>query len=179
MHVRCIEALGELQNRESLPDLSRSTALRRVVIENLKELKNLTALETAPALKEFALLDGRNQTPQLLLTVLKNPALENLSDEKQKSQHPRRILAGRIGGMSQERVQSQSGLVSRSARRLLSPIAIVVAATSAITTARGAAFTFASFVACDCTIANRGLIEPLDRSVSLVRVAHFDESKAA
>ncbi|MFM7929616.1 MAG: hypothetical protein ACKO9Q_18070, partial [Pirellula sp.] len=64
---------------DSLPGLTDSTALRRIVIENLRGLCNLMALETAPALEEFALLDGTKQTPQQLLPVLRNPRVRRVS----------------------------------------------------------------------------------------------------
>jgi hypothetical protein len=71
--------LQSLPHVESFPGLTDSIALRRVVVENLKSLRDFTALEAAPALKEFALLDGRKQTPQQLLPVLNNPRVRRIS----------------------------------------------------------------------------------------------------
>lgn len=71
--------LQSLPHVDSLPGLTDSTALRRIVIENLKGLCDFTALETAPALEEFALLDGTKQTPQQLLPVLSNPRVRRVS----------------------------------------------------------------------------------------------------
>lgn len=89
-NLRSIEVVGDLprlQNLflqslphiESLPRLENSTALRRIVIENLKALHDFTALEKAPELEEFALIDGRNQTPNQLLPVLNNPRVRRIS----------------------------------------------------------------------------------------------------
>lgn len=71
--------LQSLPHVESLPGLTDSTALRRIVVENLKGLRDFVALETAPALEEFALLDGHKQTPQQLLPVLSNPRVRRVS----------------------------------------------------------------------------------------------------
>ena len=71
--------LQSLPHVESFPGLTDSMALRRIVVENLKGLRNFTALETAPVLEEFALLEGRTQTPQQLLPVLANPRVRRIS----------------------------------------------------------------------------------------------------
>jgi hypothetical protein len=62
-----------------LPSLRDSEDLRRVVVQNMKGLRDFTALGSAPALEEFALVEGHKQTPQQLLPVLKNPALRRVS----------------------------------------------------------------------------------------------------
>ena len=71
--------LQSLPHVESFPVLTGSIALRRIVVENLKGLRDLTALETAPVLEEFALLDGRKQTPEQLLPALNNPRVRRIS----------------------------------------------------------------------------------------------------
>ncbi|MFM8400777.1 MAG: hypothetical protein ACKOAH_23365, partial [Pirellula sp.] len=71
--------LQSLPHVDSLPGLTDSTALRRIVLENLRGLCDFMALETAPALEEFALLDGTKQTPQQLLPVLSNPRVRRVS----------------------------------------------------------------------------------------------------
>ncbi|HSF15784.1 MAG TPA: hypothetical protein VLK65_09530 [Vicinamibacteria bacterium] len=82
--LRSIDVVGALPGLQNLflqslarvgsfPRLTGSLALRRIIVENLKVLHDFTALETAPCLEEFALLDGHRQAPQLLLPVLKNP----------------------------------------------------------------------------------------------------------
>lgn len=64
-----------LPNVESFPRVTQSKDLRRIVVESLKGLRDFEALEAAPALEEFALIDGRMQTPKQLLPVLRNPCL--------------------------------------------------------------------------------------------------------
>ncbi len=71
--------LQSLPHVELFPCLRDSAALRRVVIENMKGLRDFTALESAPTLEEFALLDGRKQTPQQLLPVLNNPRVSRVT----------------------------------------------------------------------------------------------------
>ncbi len=81
--------LQSLPQVTSFPSLHEAGSLRRVVVENLKGLSDFTALQAAPVLEEFVLADGRKQTPQHLLPVLKNPALRRVragfgSDKKNK-----------------------------------------------------------------------------------------------
>lgn len=64
---------------ETFPELAGSRALRRIVIENLKGLRDFSALAAAPALQDFALLDGRKQAPQQLLPVLNNRRVRRIS----------------------------------------------------------------------------------------------------
>jgi len=71
--------LQSLPHVSALPQLRESAALRRVVIENLKGLRDFTALEGATGLEEFALVQGNNQTPLELLPVLKNPRVQRMS----------------------------------------------------------------------------------------------------
>ena len=71
--------LQSLPHIESFPGLTNSIALRRIVVENLKGLRDFKALETAPVLEEFALADGRKQTPRHLLPVLNNPRVRKVS----------------------------------------------------------------------------------------------------
>jgi len=65
--------LQSLPHVGSFPQLRESAALRRLVIENLKGLRDFTALAVAPALEEFLLLQGNRQTPRQLVPVLSNP----------------------------------------------------------------------------------------------------------
>jgi hypothetical protein len=84
--VEVVAALLRLQNVflqsvpqiESLPLFTNSTALRRVVLQNLKGLGDFSALERAPALEEFALVEGNRQTPEQLLPVLRNPTVRRV-----------------------------------------------------------------------------------------------------
>ena len=71
--------LQSLPRIGSFPRVGESRRLRRIVVENLKGLSDFTALETAPALEEFALLAGREQTPRQILPVLKNPSVRRVS----------------------------------------------------------------------------------------------------
>lgn len=63
----------------SLPDLSRTYQLRRIYLENLKGLKDLSSLEFAPALEEFCFVMARNQSVEDLLPVLRNPNVRAVS----------------------------------------------------------------------------------------------------
>ncbi|MEZ6194645.1 MAG: hypothetical protein R3F20_02795 [Planctomycetota bacterium] len=71
--------LRSMPHIQRLPDLSDAKALRRIVLHNLKGFHDFRALETAPALEEFRLLDGRRQDPAQLLPVLRNPRIRRIS----------------------------------------------------------------------------------------------------
>jgi hypothetical protein len=71
--------LQSLPHVESMPALKDSTALRRVVVQNLKGIRDFSALEGAPALEEFGLVEGNRQTPEQLLPVLRNPAVRRVA----------------------------------------------------------------------------------------------------
>lgn len=81
--VGIISELPELQNLllqslphiASVPSISSARALRRVVLQAMKGLHDFSALKDAPALDEFALLDGAHQLPEQLIPVLENPHL--------------------------------------------------------------------------------------------------------
>lgn len=60
---------------KALPRLDGNHDLRRVVLENLRGCVDFSALETASALEEFALIQGERQQPEQLLPVLRNPAV--------------------------------------------------------------------------------------------------------
>ena len=65
--------LQSLPHVEDFPRLTSAVALRRVVVENMKGLRDFSALADAPALDEFALLDGKSQVPNQLEPLLRNP----------------------------------------------------------------------------------------------------------
>jgi hypothetical protein len=67
--------LQSLPRVTKLPRLEGSRALRRAVLQNMKGFSDFAALETAPALEEFALVEGNRQQPEQLIPVLRNPAL--------------------------------------------------------------------------------------------------------
>jgi hypothetical protein len=82
--VDVVASLPGLQNLflQSLPrvasvPVAQSRALRRVVLQNLKGLRDFTAFETAPALEQFALIDGAGLRPEQLLPVLRNRTLHD------------------------------------------------------------------------------------------------------
>ena len=67
--------LQSLPRVKQLPSLEGSRALRRAVLQNMKGFGDFTALEAAPALEEFALVEGNRQQPEKLVPVLRNPVL--------------------------------------------------------------------------------------------------------
>ena len=67
--------LQSLPNIKALPALQGCSALRRVFLQNMKGFHEFGSLEHAPALEEFALLEGKGQQPEQLLPVLRNSAL--------------------------------------------------------------------------------------------------------
>jgi hypothetical protein len=82
--------LQSLPHIEALPRLDACRALRRLVLQNLKGFGDFAALEEAPALEEFALLEGNRQQPEQLVPVLRNPAIRRAkalfgSDRKNKA----------------------------------------------------------------------------------------------
>lgn len=68
-------SLQSLPRVKKLPRFDGSRALRRAVLQNMKGFCDFAALETAPALEEFALVDGTRQQPEQLVPVLRNPVL--------------------------------------------------------------------------------------------------------
>jgi hypothetical protein len=70
--------LQSLPHIESLPILKDSKRIRRIVLQNLKGLRDFSALEWVPALEEFALIEGNKQAPEQLLPVLRNPTVRRV-----------------------------------------------------------------------------------------------------
>lgn len=70
--------LQSLANVASLPPLDDLPHLRRIVVQNMRDLTDLSALEIAPALEEFALIEGQRQQPEHLLPVLRNPKVRQV-----------------------------------------------------------------------------------------------------
>jgi hypothetical protein len=114
--IGIVSALPGLQNLflESLPhmfpSMTNATALRRVVLQNLKALQDFSAFETAPALEEFGLINGNNQTPEQLAPVLRNPAIRRVragfgSDRKNQLFARLRDEAGKIDGSPWEQFE--------------------------------------------------------------------------
>ena len=70
--------LQSLPRVKELPRLDKSRALRRAVLQNMKGLADFTAFETAPALEEFALVQGNRQEAEQLVPVLRNPVVRGV-----------------------------------------------------------------------------------------------------
>ena len=70
--------LQSLKHVLRIPDLSRLTQLRRVWLENLKGLEDLSALEGAPALEEFIHTSARNFAPAQYEGLLRHPRLRRM-----------------------------------------------------------------------------------------------------
>lgn len=71
--------LQSLPNVIALPSMSQSYSLRRIMLQNMKGLRDFTPLESAPSLEEFLLVEGFKNEPHDLTTVLKNPSLRRVS----------------------------------------------------------------------------------------------------
>ena len=67
-----------LRNVEELPDLDKLQKLRRIFLDNLKGLKKLDAVRTAPSLIEFIFIVALNQEPENLLPVLENKNVKSV-----------------------------------------------------------------------------------------------------
>ncbi len=81
--------LQSLRRVERLPDFSGSLALKRVWLENMKGLSDLTHLATAPALEHLALVDMPHLAAEALRPLLDCPALRSVriglgSDKKNR-----------------------------------------------------------------------------------------------
>ncbi|NQX56790.1 hypothetical protein HQN86_24445 [Pedobacter panaciterrae] len=70
-----VQALPQV---ERVPELKNLTALRRIYLENLKGLKDLFSLRSAPALEEFTYVLAQNQEPENLIPVLENPNVKRV-----------------------------------------------------------------------------------------------------
>ncbi|MEN7550806.1 hypothetical protein AAG747_22990 [Rapidithrix thailandica] len=71
----CIRSLKQVQK---LPVLENSSALRRIYLENLKGLKDLSSVKSAPALEEFIYVLAQNQVPEKLIPILGNSKLKSI-----------------------------------------------------------------------------------------------------
>lgn len=69
--------LQSLPRVTKLPRLEGNRVLRRAVLQNMKGFGDFSAPETAPALEEFALVEGNRQQPEQLIPVLRNSALRS------------------------------------------------------------------------------------------------------
>jgi hypothetical protein len=69
-------ALQSLRRITALPSLNRLWKLRRVYLENMKGLEDISRLEHAPALEEFAHVSAQNMQPEDYIPLLRNPSLK-------------------------------------------------------------------------------------------------------
>ena len=67
--------LQSLPHIARIPPLSESQDLRRITLINLKGLTDLSELEWAPSLEEFAFIEANSQDPEQLIPVLRNPTV--------------------------------------------------------------------------------------------------------
>jgi len=70
--------IQSLANVEELPSLEKLYKLKRIYLENLKGLKKLDALRTAPSLTEFIYVLAQSQEPENLLPALENKNVESV-----------------------------------------------------------------------------------------------------
>ena len=71
--------LRSLRNVTAIPDLSKLTMLRRVHLENMKGLKDVTAVAHAPALEEFSHFSAQNIEPKKYEALLSMPTMRSVS----------------------------------------------------------------------------------------------------
>jgi hypothetical protein len=69
--------IQSLKQVQKLPILENSIALRRIYLENLKGLKDLSSVKSAPALEEFIYVLAENQIPENLIPILENSTLKS------------------------------------------------------------------------------------------------------
>jgi hypothetical protein len=67
--------LQALRRVTQLPDLSAAASLRRVALEGMGGLSDLTPLATAPALEDLLLIDMRHLQPEALRPLVGHPRL--------------------------------------------------------------------------------------------------------
>lgn len=68
--------LQSLRRIAALPSLQPLKRLRRISLENMKGLKDVSALEHAPGLEEFIHVAAENMQPENYLPLLRNPHLK-------------------------------------------------------------------------------------------------------
>ncbi len=73
--------LQSLRQVAALPPLSRLGKLRRIHLENMKGLKEISSLESAPALEEFSHWNAQNMQPEDYLPLLRNPSLKRATTD--------------------------------------------------------------------------------------------------
>jgi hypothetical protein len=71
--------LQSLRNVVSLPDTSKLNKLRKIYLENMKALIDVSAISQAPSLQEFAHVAAQKMKPEQYAGLLKLPTLQNVS----------------------------------------------------------------------------------------------------
>lgn len=71
--------IQSLKQVQKLPDFTQNKSLRRIYLENLKGLKDLSSLREAPFLKEFIYASAENFKPEDMLPILENKSVESIS----------------------------------------------------------------------------------------------------
>jgi len=70
--------LQALRQVTSIPNLSRLTKLRRLLLDNMKGLKDVNAIDKAPALEEFIHIAAQGFMPRQYEELLNNPTLRQV-----------------------------------------------------------------------------------------------------
>jgi hypothetical protein len=70
--------LQSLRNVIRIPDLSKLSKLRRLHLENMKALIDLTAIAHAPVLEEFSHFSAQNIDPAKYIDLLKMASLKSV-----------------------------------------------------------------------------------------------------
>ncbi|MEI5908571.1 hypothetical protein WAK64_16105 [Bacillus spongiae] len=68
--------LQSLPNIEVLPNFTNLKKLRKIALENMKGLKDISSLEYAPSLIEFSHWSAMNMQVKDYIPLLKNPSLK-------------------------------------------------------------------------------------------------------
>ncbi len=68
--------LQSLSKVRRLPSFRRNTALRRIHLQNMKALKDVATLATAPALEELVIYEGMTMQPEMFAPVLASRSLD-------------------------------------------------------------------------------------------------------
>jgi hypothetical protein len=84
--------LQSLAWMRGLPDLRACGALRRVVLHSMKGLRDFSAVEGAPVLEEFALVQGRWQQPEQLMPVLRSRTIGRVHASFGAAHHDREFM---------------------------------------------------------------------------------------
>jgi hypothetical protein len=70
--------IQSLRNIEALPNFSANLNLRRIYLENMKGLKDVSSLSDAPALEEFIYVSAQNLQPKDFTGIIENENIKQL-----------------------------------------------------------------------------------------------------